>query len=95
MQWLSDLLDKIANWLQQYLLYVPKWIWQHFLEGIQSLISAIPVPDAFAQFTSSLGGFPASVIWFLDIMQFKFGVTVIIAAMAARFLMKFIPTLGF
>lgn len=95
MQWLYDLLQKISDFFKDYLLYIPKWIWQHVLEAISTLISAIPVPDAFTQFTGSLGGLPSSVIWFLDMMQFKFGVGIVIAALAARFLLKIIPTLGF
>jgi len=95
MEWLGDLLRKIADTVIEYLLYVPKWLWQSILEALQSLISAIPVPEAFSQFTSNLGGIPSGVVWFLDIMQFQFGLTIIIGAMAARFLMKFIPTLSF
>jgi hypothetical protein len=95
MQWLSDKLQQIIDFLRDFLLYIPKWLWQHVLEAIQGAIAAIPVPDAFTQFTGSLASIPSGVVWFLTIMQFQFGVSVIVGAMAARFLMKFIPTLSF
>lgn len=95
MQWLSDKLQQLIDFIREYLLYIPKWIWQNILEAFESVVNAIPVPDAFTQFAANLGGIPSGVVWFLTITEFQFGVTVVISAMAARFLMKFLPTLGF
>lgn len=94
MQWLSDQLNKLGQWLQEYLLYVPKWCWQHLLEALQALVNAIPVPDAFGGFSSAIGNVPPGVVWFLDLVQFKFGVGVIGAAYLARFILRRIPLIG-
>lgn len=76
------------------LLWVPRWIWQQVLGVLGALVQAIPAPAAFASFASTVGSVGGSVLWFLGLIEFKFGVTVVLGALASRWLLRRIPLIG-
>lgn len=44
--------------------------------------------------SSSLGGIPATVWYFLDLFNFSFGFPVVVSAFATRFIVRRIPVIG-
>lgn len=87
-------LSSFSEWLLDALLYVPKWVWQEMLGALAALIEAMPAPDFFATFAGNIGGIAGSVVWFLDLFQFKAGVAMILSALLLRFLIRRIPIIG-
>jgi hypothetical protein len=51
------------------------------------------LPDA-SSLTSSLGGIPATVWYFLDLFGVTVGLKIVVAAMVARFTIRRIPFIG-
>lgn len=51
------------------------------------------LPDA-ASLSSSLGGIPSSVWYFLDIFGVSYGLKIVVSAMVARFIIRRIPFIG-
>lgn len=94
LDWLWEWLQQFLSWLLGKLLWLPKWILSKILDALAALVNAIPVPEAFTQFANSIGSLSGSVVWFLDLLQFKFGVAVISSALLARFLLRRIPGIG-
>jgi len=90
MQWLND----FAQWLLNVLLYIPRWIWSELLTAFAAVISLIPVPEAVTAWSSNIGSLSSSVIWFLSIFQFKLGLTLVMSAYVARWLLRRIPFIG-
>lgn len=90
MQWLTD----FAQWLLDALLWIPRWLWSEVLQALSALINSIPVPDSLGVWTSSIGSLPANVIWFLDLLQFRAGLAMVISALIARWVLRRIPLIG-
>jgi hypothetical protein len=94
MQWLNDWLNSFLQFFKDFALYVPKWVLQHILEALTTIINAIPVPVAFADFANASGQFTGPVVWWLTLLQVPYGIGVIFGAMLARFLLRRIPFIG-
>lgn len=60
---------------------------------VQVLTSSGLLPSA-ASLTSGLGSIPAGVWYFLDLFAFSTGFKIVVAAMAARFIIRRIPLIG-
>lgn len=83
LQWISDFFSSL--WLI---------IWQKILEGLASVLNAIPVPDFFYQASGALSGFPPQLVFALDVLQFDLGLPMILSAYGIRFLIRRIPIIG-
>ena len=81
LKWLADELK--ALWL---------WVYDALLSGFASIIEAIPVPDFLLNMQSLT--LPASVAWVASSMNLTYGLTVIIGAYTARFILRRIPFIG-
>lgn len=90
----KGMLSDALEWLKGALLFIPRWIWSGILGALGALIKAIPVPDFFATWASSAGAMSSSVVWFLDLVQFKFGVVTVGGALLLRWLLRRIPLIG-
>lgn len=90
MQWLKD----FAEWLLDALLFVPRWVWNELLDALAALVEAIPAPDAVASWTANAGSLPANVVWFLELLQFRAGLAMVISALVARWILRRIPLIG-
>lgn len=62
-------------------------------EFIQVLSSAGILPNA-SSVSSSLGGIPAGVWYFLDLFNVSAGIPIIFSAYVARFIVRRIPVIG-
>lgn len=86
------LLERFGNWLLDELRSLALWVWDKITQAIASLIEMIPVPD----FLTSLPSYtmPPAVSYFLDIVQFQFAITILVAAYIARFFVRRLPFIG-
>ena len=80
--------------LEELLLWVPKKIWEWVLDQVASAIEAIPVPDFFNDAKSALSKIPPEVGYFVEPLNLGTGVTIIVGAYLARFLIRRIPIIG-
>lgn len=90
MQWLQD----FAEWLLDLLLFVPRWLWSQVLDALATFVESVPVPEAVSAWMTNAGSIPSTIVWFLTILEFKYGVSVIIAALVLRWQLRRIPFLG-
>lgn len=79
-------------WVRDELQAFGVWIWDSILSGIASTFEAIPVPD----FLNSVGThvIPSGVAWAAEAFQLDIGLTVIVSAYIARFILRRIPVIG-
>lgn len=89
-----DLLD-VGCWLEwsfdelkQFFLSIYGW----FLDGLLALINLIPVPD----FLENSGTYtiPSNFSYYLDLLEFETGISLVISAYIARFVLRRIPFIG-
>lgn len=89
-KWFSDALD----WLYDVLIYVPKKIFELLLDGLLYVLNAIPVPDFMNNLGNAFTQIPSGVLYFLEIFEVGYGITIIITATLLRFLIRRIPFIG-
>lgn len=82
------------DWLRDLLLWVPRKIWELMLDGLASVIEAIPVPSWLADAGDAFSGLPSGVLYFVDALNLGAGMTIILGAYVLRFLIRRLPVIG-
>lgn len=82
------------EWLKDLLLWVPQKLWELLLDGLASVIEALPVPDWLASIASFGGSIPPGVGYFLHVMRVPEGLAMLLSAYVLRFLIRRIPVIG-
>lgn len=91
---MGELLSDFANWLKDVLLWVPRKLWAELLDGLASLLTAIPTPDFVIQAQNAFGDIPANVVFFATKFAVPEGIAMALAAYGIRFLIRRIPIIG-
>jgi len=82
-----------ASWLGNFLLYIPRKIFELVMDALAALVEAIPVPDAVAQAKSGMSAL-AGMGYVADLVSLKAGLALVAGSMLARFLLRRIPGIG-
>lgn len=82
------------QWLLDALLWVPRKLFAALLDGLASLIEAIPVPEFVQQAESSLSGISGNVLFFAEKFAIPEGIAMVLSAYVLRFLLRRIPLIG-
>jgi len=80
--------------LQDLLLWIPRKLFELLLDGLAWVLKAIPVPDFVASAGGLLSSLPDGITWGFYLFNFSFGVGVVVAAYALRFLIRRLPFIG-
>ena len=91
---MGEMLSDFAKWLADLLLWVPRKLWAELLDGLASIVEAIPVPDFVSTAQSAFASIPSSVLFFADKFAVAEGVAMILAAYGLRFVIRRIPLIG-
>lgn len=86
-----------GNWLLSIILYVPEKVYQSITDGMVAVIDYVFSLCSFCSFTSinsAFAGLPNAVLYFLDLFEYGWGVTVVSVAYLARFALRRIPGIG-
>lgn len=92
----------VLNWLTavwQFVVgffpYLGDWIGNKLLAGFAALcdavvsaFSVIPVPDFVTSASGLMASVPASVWWFANVVEFQFGLGVVLSAYTLRWVIK-------
>lgn len=89
-----DFLTGFWDHLVDLLLWVPRKLFVGLLDGIVYLVGLIPVPDFSADLGSALSSVSPYIIYYWDFFALNFGLSVIFAAVVARFLVRRLPFIG-
>lgn len=81
LKWLSDELK--ALWL---------WLYDGLLSGLAKLVEILPVPDFLSN--AQVVSISSTVSWFVEPFNFKYGLSIIVGAYIARFILRRIPFIG-
>lgn len=82
------------EWLKELLLWVPQHLWDLMLDGLASVIEALPVPDWLSSLSSWGAGMPSAVGFVLHAMKVPEGLAMLFSAYVIRFLIRRIPVIG-
>lgn len=90
---MSSLFQAFIDWIIDIVLFLPRvalWLSSELLAFIVSVLPELQVLDP-ATLTS---GFSGDLLYFLTIMKFDYGLTAIVSALIARFILRRIPFIG-
>jgi len=82
------------DWLRDLLLWVPKKLWELFLDGVTAVLEAIPVPSWLSGASAVFDAIPDGVIYFAQALQLPAGLSMILGAYVLRFIIRRIPIIG-
>jgi hypothetical protein len=80
------------QWLQDELQSLSVWLYDAIMSGIASIYEAIPAPD-FLLNANTLS-IPSGVSWVVSMFQLDVGVSIVVSAYIARFILRRIPVIG-
>lgn len=87
-------LSDFAAWLKDLLLWVPLKLWELLLDGLASVIEAIPVPDFVNSAQGYFNGISPQILWVLNLFAVPEGMTMVMAALVLRFVVRRLPVVG-
>lgn len=86
--------QEIWNDIEYFLLYIPRRLFEWFMEGVAWLINSIPVPDFVADIPSLFSGLPTGIPWAFYLFNVGLGISIILTAYVARFFIRRLPIVG-
>lgn len=91
---LIKFLEEIIAWLKDLLLWVPQKLYALVLDGLATVVEAIPVPDFMTSLGSWIGALDPGIAYFAAPLQFGTGMSIVFGALVLRFLIRRIPVIG-
>ncbi|HSX90710.1 MAG TPA: DUF2523 family protein [Pseudomonas sp.] len=92
--WLAEKLQMVLDWIYDFFQWLGQKIFSGLLEGLASVLNAIPVPGFFSDAANFFNNIPSSVLFFLNLFAVGEGIAMITAALVIRFLIRRIPIIG-
>jgi len=90
----SAAMDGFLDKLVEILLYLPRLIYQTITDIFLSFINWIPVPISSDDIQTAIDNIPADLVYFLNVFEFDYGLTVCFGAYVGRFILRRIPGIG-
>ncbi|MBU6955540.1 DUF2523 family protein [Hahella sp. HN01] len=91
---MTELLESLLEAWLDVVLWLPRKIFEYVVDVVLYLINMIPVPVDPKVLQTQLNSIDTGVLWFLSIAEFNYALTVIFAALLARFILRRIPGIG-
>ncbi len=88
------MLSDFATWLKDVLLWVPRKLWAELLDGLASILAAIPVPGFVNDAQNAFGSLSPGIVFFASKFAVPEILSMVIAAYGLRFLIRRIPIIG-
>lgn len=89
-EWLLFIIKEIINFVVKLPYTIIEWLWEGFLDLLDSSFIMALLETAGDMFSAM----PSGVWYFLSVVQFPFGVAVIISAYTLRFIVRRLPFIG-
>lgn len=80
------------TWFSGELKSLGLWFYDSLLSGFAVIVEAIPMPDFLINLQPY--ALPQSIAWAAESMNLTYGLTVIVSAYTARFILRRIPFIG-
>lgn len=95
MEALITFITAILKWVLDLLLWVPRKVFELFTDALGAIAATLISPVSADQFLQNIQALAPGTLWFLEMTNAPFGLGIVLSAVAARFVLKLIPTLGF
>ena len=89
---MADLLSEFFNAFFTKIKEIFWWCWEQVLDFFAWIVERIPAPSFLENMPTYT--LPDSVLWMIEPFNVGYGLSVLVAAFTARFLIKLIPMVG-
>lgn len=83
-----------GSWLLDVLLWVPRKVYGLLLEGLATVIEAIPVGGIADALSGGWGGVGDGVLWALGLVRLDVGIPLVASAYLTRWVIRRLPLVG-
>ena len=90
LHWLSSAL----LFLWQAIDFLPRHLWVLLLQGLAKVVNDIPVPSWLSAAPADFSSLPPWVVYFASALQIGPGLSIVVSAYVARFILRRIPLVG-
>jgi len=90
--WLTDWLNAAWAWLIDLLLWVPLQVYGLALDGLATVLEAIPAPEWIV--AADFSGVHPAIAYFGGAFEIGYGISALLSAMVLRFVIRRIPVIG-
>lgn len=80
------------SWVRDELHAFSLWVYEAILSGLATAVEAFPVPDFLMGVNTQ--ALPSGLAFFVDALDLPAGLTIIVSAYIARFVLRRIPFIG-
>jgi len=94
LDFIVNAISSLATWLKDLLESFFLYCYQLLLAGLSNLIDLVPVPDWALNLPQLFIQIPSSVIYFANMFDMGFGMSVVFSALGIRFLIRRLPVIG-
>lgn len=91
---MGELLSAFADWLLRVLGEIVLYVVDVFVTFLIEMLSWVPVPDFINDVAGAWGPMVSAVGYWIAPFQLGYGVSVMIGALIARFILRRIPLIG-
>jgi hypothetical protein len=94
MNWLRERYEQFQDWLIDLLLWIPRKLWAEFLDEMAELIEGQEVPDFIGQAVALLGSWTSDAGYWFTVIEFNWGISLVMSAIGIRWAWSKIPFIG-
>lgn len=87
------MIQKLIDALIDIILWVPRQLFGLLVDGVELMLSWIPDID-IVDLQNVFDGLGGQLLYFLTVFEFDYGITAMMTALIARFILRRIPFIG-
>lgn len=92
--WLRERYEQFQDWLMDFLLWIPRKLWQEFLDSMARVIEGVDPPDFINEAVQLLGSWSSDAAYWFDLFEFNWGVGLVMSAIGLRWGWSKLPFIG-
>ena len=92
--WIKDAFLTFLTWLLELVGWAPKKVFAEFMEQMADVIVSIVPPQFMSDAASLLGQWGPAAGYFFDLIEFNWGIELVISAIMFRYAWAKIPFIG-
>ncbi|MCY1314600.1 hypothetical protein D9M68_486370 [compost metagenome] len=93
-QWITDKLQQLLDWFYDLILWIPRKLFAATLDELATYLESIAPPEFMTQAKQLLAQWGPQLGWFFDIIEFNWGMSLVVSAYTMRYVWSWLPFVG-
>lgn len=92
--WFADRYEQFQQWFYDFMLWIPRKLWSEFLDQIATFLEDLGVPGFLSDASLLLASWGPDAGYWFDLIQFNWGMALVVSAIGMRYTWSKIPFIG-